>query len=334
MIGVMAARCLSIHAGYQCRRSGACCSGVFAIPAEPQVIELVTKHAIAPVDAAAEPFVERNGTTYVGSRREEDACAFYEGEPVRLCRIQARAGVEALPAACRHFPRLFLRDARGLSVTLSHFCPTAAWMLLEDGPLDVVDAGPPLQLDGDVEAYEANGALPPLLHPSLLMDDEGYDAWERAALAVLGDRNLTAAAALDIIAAATETVRTWSPGRTPLASAVQDAFAAVRRPALRPTAARDVFGRPDIDDASRRYLAARLFANRYAYEGRGLRTVIAWLRRCLRRLEQEVTRREADDGSLGAAEFIAAVRATDLALVHRTDLRALAQELSAVEDRR
>src|SRR5688500_3308850 len=33
-------RCLSMHARYRCHHSGACCSGVFAIPAEALVIRI------------------------------------------------------------------------------------------------------------------------------------------------------------------------------------------------------------------------------------------------------------------------------------------------------
>ena len=52
-------RCLSIHAGYRCRHSGACCSGVFAIRAEPHVVEIVRSLDIRPRQEAASLFVRR-----------------------------------------------------------------------------------------------------------------------------------------------------------------------------------------------------------------------------------------------------------------------------------
>jgi Fe-S-cluster containining protein len=54
-------------------------------------------------------------------------------EPGR-CRIHAALGHEALPLACRQFPRVTVEDPRGVSVTLSHYCPTAAGLLELDEP--------------------------------------------------------------------------------------------------------------------------------------------------------------------------------------------------------
>lgn len=323
MIGVMPARCLSIHAGYACRRSGACCSGVFAIPAEPEVVQLIRTRGIPAADPSAPPFVERNSTLFVGSRAD-GACAFYGTEHGGLCGIQRRAGAESLPSACRHFPRLFLRDGRGLSVTLSHYCPTAASRLLDDVPLEIVHSDTSLGLAGDVEAFEADGALPPLLRPDVLTDLEGFDAWERAAVAALGREDLTSGQALDVIASATEMVRTWKPGGARLAEHVGRSFASANARA-RPNGTREwgTFDRP-----VKRYLAAKVFANRIAYEGRGLRSMVAWLGMCLDRLRSEIARAA---GTVDEPRFIAAIRAADLALVHRTDTAALARDLAAAE---
>ena len=67
-----------------------------------------------------------------------------------------------LPSACRHFPRVYLRDARGDLLTLSHFCPTAASLLFEPGPVGVIDAPRPLALDEPIEGLDAREVLPPL----------------------------------------------------------------------------------------------------------------------------------------------------------------------------
>ena len=102
----------------------------------------------------------------------------------RLCIIHRDFGVEALPSACRHFPRKVLHDARGTLISLSHFCPTAAATLLTPARSSIVDARPPLRLTSPMEGLDAWDALPPLLRPGLLCDMEGYDTWERAGVAV------------------------------------------------------------------------------------------------------------------------------------------------------
>ena len=48
------------------------------------------------------------------------------------CRMHATLGHDALPLACRQFPRVTVEDPRGVSVTLSHYCPTAAGLLERD----------------------------------------------------------------------------------------------------------------------------------------------------------------------------------------------------------
>ncbi len=253
---------------------------------------------------------------------------FYERES-RLCALHQVGGPDALPTACRHFPRVFLRDDRGLSLTLSHFCPTAAGMLLRDAPLDIVEAAPPLALDGDVEAFEATGALPPLLRPGMLTDLEAFDLWERAAIATFARDDLTCDQAIAAVSAATEMMRLWNPGGRSLCAVVEESFeaAAAERHVTReppPEAPLQAF-----DGAVKRYLAAKVFANRMAYECRGLRSLVAWLRTCLKMLRAEAARAGE---TLNGPRFIEAVRATDLALVHRTDTAALARSLARIEE--
>src|SRR5262249_31122029 len=47
----------------------------------------------------------------------------------------------------------------------------------------------------------------------------------------------------------------------------------------------------EVSRPMRHYLGARVFANWVAYQGRGLRTVVAWLRTCLAVLNNEIARR-------------------------------------------
>ena len=53
-------------------------------------------------------------------------CVFHQSQ---RCSIQSVLDHRAIPVACQHFPRVCLIDDRGVSVTLSHYCPTAASLL-------------------------------------------------------------------------------------------------------------------------------------------------------------------------------------------------------------
>ena len=70
----------------------------------------------------------------------DGACVFFEPRAGRLCAVHRTVGPRLLPSACRNFPRIALRDPRGVFVTLSHYCPTAARLLLLDRDLAIVDA--------------------------------------------------------------------------------------------------------------------------------------------------------------------------------------------------
>ena len=147
-------------------------------------------------------------------RDDRRTCLFYEPRASGSCAIHREAGEDALPSACRHFPREVLIDPRGTFVSLSHYCPTAAVLLTTPDALEIVEARPPLRIGGPIDALDASDALPPLLRPGLLSDLDGYAAWEGAGLAILARRDLTATAALDRIEAMTDRVRrgqTWSP---------------------------------------------------------------------------------------------------------------------------
>lgn len=345
----MPARCLSIHATYGCRHAGECCSDVWAVPVEPRVVQLVTTQNIRPAADAA-PFVVARGVHRgqgaVVANQQDGCCVFFARDDSRLCAIHHHGGEAALPSACRHFPRVHLRDARGLLIAVSHFCPTAAALLLDDAPIEIVDAEPPLALAGDAEGMDATDALPPLLRPDLLMDVSSYGEWERRAIATLARPDLTHEAALERIAAAVEHVRRWRTGEDALADAVARAFD-VASPSTWTSGLDDRARLDIIDDASlwrerplitrtdatagswqpfdaviKRYLAARLFANWMAYQGRGLRSVVEWLRICLAVLRNEIGRHDS---------FIEAVRRTDLAVIHRIDPITVARSLEAIE---
>jgi Fe-S-cluster containining protein len=357
----MSAICLGIHARYQCRHSGACCRN-WTVPAEPQVVRIVETRKLRRAGFSGTLFTHAQGAVAV-ARDEDNDCVFYDRGDGGLCVIHRDAGVDALPAACRHFPRKILRDRRGVLVSLSHYCPTAARMLLCGRDLTLVAAGPSLELRPPLDAFEAAEALPPLLRPGLLCDMEGYRAWEEAGIATFARDDLRAGECLDVIAAATETVRPWTPGDERLASRVASAF---RRAPSRAAGDADAYRRAietvaslaagragefvPIDDFDRRwqmcvgdrtpgvgaflknYLAARLFANWIAYQGRGLRSIVAWLRTCDAVVRHNLLERARRSGAPPLEEdMIQSVRSADLLLLHVIDTAAFATEVALLE---
>lgn len=338
----MLTRCLSIHAAYRCRHSGICCQAGWDIEVEPHIVDAVTTGRIIPLSSTTAPFVARDGEPAGMSlaRTADGWCGFRNDS---RCSLQTSGGEALLPSACRHFPRVMLRDARGTLLTLSHFCPTAASLLLDDRPLTIVAAAPPLALAEPIEGLDARHALPPLVRPGILSDIEGYGAWEEAVVREF-DRAPSAQLALDSIAAATERVRGWRPSEGPLTDAVARAFASggtapasaalseafglVREvtgphPLLQVDAvfaeswtaleagARDVLRRPVAN-----YMSACAFGNWTAYRGQGLRTVVAWLQACYDVLRVQLVRQASRTGSLDTAGLIESFRMADFILVH------------------
>lgn len=336
--------------------------------AEPHVLQIVHARQIrrsgfdGPLFVASGSSGGKGGWTV--ARDNQGQCAFFDHARGRLCAIHAAAGPDALPAACRHFPRTILRDDRGTHISLSHFCPTAAALLFKPDPLRVVEAGAPLRPSEPVEGLDAGGALPPLLRPDALTDLEGYSAWEAACLVMFARADLPHAQAIALIADATERVRIWQPGTATLKSAVECAFADARsdvpadplahertmeivRSVSSIVVHRDIQPIDGFEDewlcrvepsaatferAMKNYLAARLFGNWIAYQGRGLRSVVQWLRTCAALvrhflLQQALTGQRTP----GVAEMVEAFRKSDLLLLHVIDSQAFARRVHAIE---
>src|SRR5262245_38341865 len=106
---------LSIHADYRCRHSGRCCSTDWDVPIELTVYRTLAAAVRAgslrtSAEAAGlEPFVQGpdlpDDTAAVFERTDEGRCVFFERGP-NLCIVHRDLGESALPATCRHFPRL------------------------------------------------------------------------------------------------------------------------------------------------------------------------------------------------------------------------------------
>ena len=296
----MRAFCLSIHAGYACAHSGACCTAGWPIRIERERLAAIGLRAGAAVGPTGGLAV--GGADVLLGTGADGACVFFDAAGGRLCAIHRDAGEAQLPSACRNFPRVALRDGRGLFVTLSHYCPTAARLLLDAGAIAIVEAPSSLTLSGEVEGLEAADVMPPLLRPGMLADLDGYAAWERMGIAVLNERQYSPESAVAIIAAATAEACAWSPGRDTLAERVTHAFDRARD--QRPQEGGEE-GR--LERATKAFLAAHFFASWAAYQGGGLTAVVDGLASLLARV---------GPARAGAASFISAVRAADLRVRH------------------
>ena len=193
----------------------------------------------APQSRALPPFVvEPDLPDDAGAmleRNQAGECVFFERES-RLCVVHRDLGHEALPATCRHFPRLAVQDRRGTFVSLSHYCPTAAGMLFRDDVSLTIVSAPPAFPPADYEGLSVSADdLPPLLRPGVVMDLEAYSRWEahmvrRCAGAV------TPESALATLERDAIRVRGWTPGGPAMAdlvNALPAAFVeAVAPPAL------------------------------------------------------------------------------------------------------
>jgi hypothetical protein len=226
-----------------------------------------------------------------------------------------------LPTACRNFPRISLADRRGVFITLSHFCPTAAALLLDDRDITIVEAPPSLSLNGAVEGLDATSVLPPLLRPGMLTDAEGYAAWEAEAIGVWNDRRHAAQDALAIVSAATDDVCDWRPGTETLAARVHRAFDRARAACDGPRAPH-----APLEHAMKSFLAAHQFASWHAYQDGGLHAVVRAVEIAFATLGEELAPGlrpgRPDHSRIARAPFIAAVRAADFRLRHsRTDVR-------------
>ena len=351
---------LSIHADYRCRHSGQCCSLDWDVPIELPVYRSLQGALTAGtlrVAAAAHsdaPFVVDPDlpadAAAIFRRTDEGRCVFFEPAS-RLCVVHRDLGGSALPVTCRIFPRVAVQDRRGTFVSLSHFCPTAAAMLFRtDVSLRIVTA-PPAFPPGDYDGLTVSDEdLPPLLRPDVLMDLEGYTAWERHMVDRCVDVARPPEVVLATLARDAEHLSGWRPGRASLSRAVAELPGdAVEAPAAESLAAslrlydeclravppelRDDRDVDDLEGAFDRwvrprwrvahaplnhYIASKAFASWTAYQGRGIRTIVRGIEAAVALVRVEAARRcrdarrELDDELL-----LEAIRSADFILNHQ-----------------
>jgi hypothetical protein len=291
-------------------------------------------------------------------------CVFF-ARGSNLCVVHRDLGEAALPATCRHFPRLAVRDARGTFITLSHFCPTAASMLFrEDVAVEIVanpPAFPPREYEGLLVKDED---WPPLLNPHVLTDLEGYAAWERHMVARCASGSVSAETVLATLVRDAAVLRAWRPGTRSLAEAVAalprdtvaasidislDSSLACYAEAMR-AVPDELKPPPDEHGLAQafaehvvptweafaaplnRYLAAKAFATWTAYQGRGVATIVQGLSCALALVRVEAARQCRDAGrSLDEKLLVEAIRWSDFILNHLAAGEELAESWSRAE---
>jgi hypothetical protein len=369
---------LSIHADYRCRHSGVCCSSDWDVPVEvPLYRSLSSAVSARQVTAPGEPYegtpiliVEPEmpeGAGAMVARTATGDCVFYHRHS-GLCVVHRDLGEPMLPATCRHFPRIAVRDWRGTSISLTHYCPTAADMLFRDDvPLEIV-ASPAGFPESDYEGLKVDPeAWPPLLHPEMLMDVEGYSAWERHMVARCADDSLTPEGVIATLWDDAQEIRAWKPGGGSLAEVIGsltgrgtslsvspaphalDSSLELQREVVA-AIPEDIRPEPDEDHLHRvyvaavlpfwsefaaplrRYLAAKAFANWTAYQGRGLLTIVRGLDAALAIVRVEAARECRNARQPLDAEMLKqAFRASDFLLNHLAIGDTLAENWSRVE---
>ena len=367
---------LSIHADYKCRHSGACCTADWDVPVELplyRTLDAALKSArlapAAPADAGAAPLIVEDdlpdGAAAMVARTSTGDCVFYHRHS-GLCVIHRDLGEPVLPATCRHFPRLAVRDVRGTFISLTHYCPTAAASLFRDDVAVEIVENPPAFPEADYEGLVVTeDDWPPLLRPRVLADAVSYAAWERHMVARCVDPSLPPESVIATLERDARIVRAVKPvsGETisraianlpacgvaagppdTLESSlahVADVLAAVPkewRPEpdtrdLEEVYACDVL--PHWRDWSaplKRYLAAKACASWTAYQGRGFLTIVHGIDAALALVRVEAARQCRDRRrALDAALLQEAIREADFALNHLAAGDELAEQWSKVE---
>lgn len=372
----MAVFALSVHADYRCRQSGLCCAADWDVPVELPVFRTLQaaldsgrlRPAGTPFDGTP-PLITGDDlppdTAAMLARTTEGACVFQD-RGSRLCVVHRDFGETLLPATCRHYPRLAVRDRRGTFISLTHYCPTAAGLLFRDDvSLTIVEA-PPAFPDADYEGLEvAPDAWPPLLHPRMLMDLDGYSAWERHMVARCADAAATPESVVATLWRDARLLRRFVADGGSLSGVVAalpaDVVPAAAPPALDASLAdlREVMRavpdelRPAPDEARlgeayeafvlpawydwrlplNRYVAGKAFANWTAYQGRGVLSIVRGLEAALGLVRVEAARGCRDAARrLDRDLLVEAMRRADFALNHLAMGDELATGWSVVED--
>jgi Fe-S-cluster containining protein len=316
---------LNCHIDYACRHSGMCCSSGWPIPVERDRVaaidaaiarEVIPLRVLPWLAPGADAPSDVAGTL---AMRDNGHCVFFEaGRPG--CSIH-----EVKPSGCVHFPYVCLIDQRGVHVTLSHFCPTAASMLFEHRePIAIVEG--PVPVPGDLEGLDARESLPPTFAESSadkpagrpgsastrLMSFDEVTGWERDQISTarIGELEPDDLELFNHARAAVPAPWSWPDPPDHL----EELWFSLVAPAW-----------VHFDDVLARYAASKIFASWSMYLGDGLEAAARTARIAAAVLRIEAARQcRIHSRPLDRELMTEAIRQSDLLVVHYADPSLLA----------
>lgn len=257
-------RALSIHADYRCQHSGACCSSGWPIEVDPPAARRIqaglAEGRLRPPPPLAQAPAEAlligetglpHGASYRLGWNDRGSCVFFDEAGGKLCAVHRDLGPDCLPSACRHFPRVALLASSGVSMSLSHFCPTAAGLLFrEHVPLEIVTSPAAFPAEAAYEGLDARGQLPPLLREGVLLGWQAHERWEAHLVALFARADTRPEPAVAGLQRLARIAAAWSLERGP--------FDAWFEGLLREEAAAAETPRPSRQDEAQRLEQTRL----------------------------------------------------------------------------
>lgn len=346
---------LSFHADYGCQNTGICCSSGWEIAVEESVELLLRPRLLsnaAELPNGPDGFVPMStpptGCRSAFRRTGAGVCWFRDPEG-RACAIHREFGEESLASACRQFPRVVVLEPNRISVSLSHYCPTAAGLLFRESPhFDLVENPKAFPASWPFEGLDVRNAYSPLLRPGVLLGFDGLRRLEAEVISLLSQPGF--GVGLGQTEKALERIRTWAPADGAVPEFVTACFRESRqgppgpfvpadpRPVLRRSVPQGAIaaelptfasGRPNVppgvDLALRRYLAARLIGAWVLFQANDLATTARYLRLCADVVHLFAAAR--DPGEAETDRWREAIRSADLWLLHLCDPERLAQNL-------
>lgn len=231
---------LSLYQDYRCRHSGVCCSAGWDIPIDHDgkgrvaaALETGSLRVPGALSPDGGPFLDAgelpDGAAAILARTASGECVFFDRRAGRLCAIQRTLGHAALPAACRHFPRVILIEDTVVRVAFSHVCPTAADLLFREDVrrLEPVPAGDLIADPDDVEGFDAAHTVPPFVRPQVVGDADSLAAWDAFVLAACDRPDERPPQVVARLALGAERFRAWSPERGAMGAYARETLEAV-----------------------------------------------------------------------------------------------------------
>ena len=221
---------LGFHADYRCRHSGACCTADWDVPVELPVYRSLSdalvggRLRVAPTAGATYPFIVEpdlpDGTAAMLDRDERGHCVFYERDREALhrpSRSRRAASADDVPALSARVGPGSTRHVR------------LALALLSDGGVDAVSAtgrsrSSPSRRRFLMPTTTVSSSPPTICRrcciPRVLMDLDGYSAWERHMVGRCADVDEQPESMLATLMRDADLLRRWRPGSITLSEAV------------------------------------------------------------------------------------------------------------------